>query len=89
MSPVDLVSACPIDDIIILLIAVASSRKLGQNQRREEIEEKERFEMLKMTSRSRAKILALDYKISISEKLQIFKSYIYGRELIPISSFLH
>ncbi len=35
ISPIDLVSACPIDDIIILLIAIASSRKLGQNQRRE------------------------------------------------------
>ncbi len=41
ISPVDLVSACPIDDIIILLIAIASSRKLGQNQRREVIEAKE------------------------------------------------
>ncbi|SEM01247.1 hypothetical protein SAMN04487770_12346 [Butyrivibrio sp. ob235] len=41
ISPVDLVSACPIDDIIILLIAVASSRKLSQNQRRELIEDKD------------------------------------------------
>ena len=41
LSPVDLVSACPIDDIIILLIAIASSRKLGQNQRREALEDKD------------------------------------------------
>ena len=41
LSPVDLVSACPIDDIIILLIAVASNRKLGQRQRREVIDEKD------------------------------------------------
>jgi hypothetical protein len=41
ISPVDLVSACPIDDIIILLIAVASSRKLGLNQRRELVEDKD------------------------------------------------
>ena len=40
LSPVDLVSACPVDDIIILLIAVASSRKLGQRQRVEAIEDK-------------------------------------------------
>ena len=38
LSPVDLVSACPIDDIIILFIAIASSRKLGHNQRSEVIE---------------------------------------------------
>jgi hypothetical protein len=41
ISPVDLVSACPIDDMIILLIAVASSRKLSQNQRRDLIEDKD------------------------------------------------
>ena len=41
LSPVDLVSACPIDDIIILLITIASSRKLGQNQRNEFIEDKD------------------------------------------------
>ncbi len=41
VSPVDLVSACPIDDIIILLIAIASSRKLGQNQRIEALEDKD------------------------------------------------
>ena len=41
LSPVDFVSACPIDDIIILFIAIASSRKLGQNKRIEVIEEKE------------------------------------------------
>ncbi|WP_026511314.1 hypothetical protein [Butyrivibrio sp. LC3010] len=40
LSPVDLVSACPIDDIIILFIAIASSKKLGQNQRRGLIEDK-------------------------------------------------
>ncbi|WP_026496765.1 MULTISPECIES: hypothetical protein [unclassified Butyrivibrio] len=40
LSPVDLVSACPVDDIIILLIAVASSRKLGQRQTVEAIEDK-------------------------------------------------
>ncbi|WP_044915956.1 hypothetical protein [Butyrivibrio sp. WCE2006] len=40
LSPVDLVSACPIDDIIILFIAIASSKKLGQNQRRGLIENK-------------------------------------------------
>ena len=41
VSPVDLVSACPLDDIILLFIAIASSRKLGQNQRRASIEEKD------------------------------------------------
>ena len=41
VSPVDLVSACPIDDIIILLIAIASSRKVGQNQRRKALEDKD------------------------------------------------
>ena len=41
LSPVDLAPACPIDDIIILFIAILSSRKLGQNKRIEVIEEKE------------------------------------------------
>ncbi len=41
LSPVDLVPACPIDDIILLLITLASTRKLGQNTRREAIEEKD------------------------------------------------
>ena len=41
LSPIDLISACPLDDIIILLIAIASSRKLGQKQRIEEIEDKD------------------------------------------------
>lgn len=41
LSPIDLISACPLDDIIILLIAIASSRKLGQKQRIEAIEDKD------------------------------------------------
>lgn len=41
ISPIDLVPACPIDDIIILLITIASSRKLGQNQRNEWIEDRD------------------------------------------------
>ncbi|WP_026528530.1 hypothetical protein [Butyrivibrio sp. VCD2006] len=41
LSPVDLLSACPLDDIIILLIAVASNRKLGQATRREVIEKRD------------------------------------------------
>jgi hypothetical protein len=41
LSPVDLVSACPIDDIIILLIAIGSSRKLGMNARRDAIAEQD------------------------------------------------
>ncbi len=40
VSPVDLVSACPLDDIILLFIAIASSRKLGQSSRQEVIEDK-------------------------------------------------
>ena len=41
LSPVDLLSACPLDDIIILLIAVASNRKLGQATGREVIEKRD------------------------------------------------